>query len=416
MWAYALGVRFWEWLIRRASLWHEGAAGRRSMLLDPWPEPAKNRDLIWFHCASLGEYEQILPVIQCWESRNPTHQILIGFYSYSGYRIVKPTEKTHLVVGFPGDLKPELTKFLSHFKPKLAVFTKAEIWPICLGLLSQNSIPAMVAAFSPGRSKNLARRPARFILEQMQQLACISCQDEEGKIFLTKLGLRNAVADGDPRVERTLALQAQPLDWPQHLRWSSEQPVVILGSVWPADLELWAAIVLARSDVNWVVAPHRLTPEIKKRIEEKFPLAQYWSKEENTAASHIVVLDVVGVLSRLYRIGNAAYVGGGFGRGVHNVLEPAAAGIPVAFGPKHEYSREALAFLKIGAGAGVKTQEDALGWLKNVEKKAVQDQTKILLKSWFETHTGSSQKIVDRMEKVLSHGDSKEPRHLANGP
>lgn len=402
MWAYSLGVQVWEWLIRLASPWHAGAAGRRNMLLDPWPAPQKNRDLIWFHCASLGEYEQILPVIQCWEAKNPEHQILISFYSASGYRTIKPKEQAHWVVGFPGDVKPELNAFLLHFSPRLAVFTKAEIWPLCLNLLQIQRIPAMLVAFSPGRSKNLALKPARFVLNQLQQLACISCQDEKGKTFLTKLGLKNAVADGDPRVERTLALQAQPLDWPEHLRWIEQQPVVVLGSVWPADLELWESVVLAQTQINWILAPHQWTADLKKRIQEKFPDAQYWSANKKAAQSNVVVVDVVGVLSRLYRYAEAAYVGGGFGRGVHSVLEPAAAGIPVAFGPKHKNSLEAMAFLQAGAGSKINNPHEALNWLKEVEKETVQHHIKNLLQHWFEVHSGASQKIAQRMEKALN--------------
>jgi 3-deoxy-D-manno-octulosonic-acid transferase len=402
MWAYTLGVRFWEWLIRRAAAWHAGAAGRSNMLLDPWPENAENKDLIWFHCASLGEYEQILPVIQCWESKNPRHQILISFYSASGYQIAKPTEKTRWVVGFPGDIKPALHAFLLHFKPKLAVFTKAEIWPLCLHLLNLQGIPSMLVAFSPGRSKNLARWPARFVLNQMQKLAYISCQDEETRIFLTELGLKNAVADGDPRVERTLALQSETLDWPEHLCWRTVQPLVVLGSVWAADLDLWEPIVAEQTHVNWIIAPHQWTEDLKKRFQEKFPQAQHWSSEKNTSKSNVVVLDVVGVLSRLYRFANAAYVGGGFGRGVHSVLEPAAAGIPVAFGPKHKNSLEAMAFLQAGAGSKINNPHEALNWLKEVEKETVQHHIKNLLQHWFEVHSGASQKIAQRMEKALN--------------
>ena len=180
------------------------------------------------------------------------------------------------------------------------------------------------------------------------------------------------------------------------------QPLVVLGSVWAADLDLWEPIVEEQTHVNWIIAPHQWTEDLKKRIQEKFPQAQHWSSEKNTSISNVVVLDVVGVLSRLYRFANAAYVGGGFGRGVHSVLEPAAAGIPVAFGPKHANSREALAFLHLNVGTALKKKETALNWLQNVQKKTVQDQTKTALKKWFEGHSAGSQKIAERMEMVLN--------------
>lgn len=402
MWAYSLGIRFWEWLIRRAAAWHHGAAGRCSMLVQPWPEITKGRDLIWFHCASLGEYEQILPAIQCWEARQPEHQILISFYSVSGYRIVKPKENTRLVVGFPGDLKPELSQFLSYFKPKLAVFTKAEIWPLCLNLLNQKGIPSMLVAFRPGRSKNLAHWHGRFVLNQMKLLACISCQDEKDRTFLTQLGLQQVFTDGDPRVERTMELQLQPLKWPNHLRWIQNAPLIVLGSVWPADLDLWEPVISNRSDLNWILAPHQINLKLKGRIQKKFPNAQYWTSDSKTAASNIVVLDTVGVLSRLYRLADAAYVGGGFGRGIHSALEPGAAGLSVAFGPRYTHSREALAFLELGVSKLLTNKKDAEVWLQEIENKTFRNRVKAKLQNWFDMHTGTAQKIAKRMEGVLS--------------
>jgi len=409
MWAYAIGVRFWEWLIRQASAWHQGAAGRHKMLLEPWPQNAENLNPIWFHCASLGEYEQILPVIQCWEARHPNHQILVSFYSASGFNIVKPSEQNRWVVGFPGDLKPELIRFLSHFKPQLAVFTKAEIWPLCLSLLSQNQIPAMLVAFRPGRSKNLALKPGRFLVKHMQKLACISCQDEQAQTFLTELGLKNVFTDGDPRVERTLALQNFALDWPQHIRWIQEQPMLVLGSVWPADLDLWEPILNSMPKVNWVIAPHQWTTKFKQRIEKKFPNAQFWSKPNIAEASNIVVVDTVGVLSRLYKQATAAYVGGGFGRGIHSVLEPAAAGIPVSFGPKHSQSREALAFIEIKAGKALMNRKDAQAWIEELSNDSIRHQTQKKLSAWFKQQAGAQQKIVERMEGVLNQNGGALP-------
>ena len=146
MWAYSLGIRFWEWLIRRAAAWHHGAAGRCSMLVQPWPEITKGRDLIWFHCASLGEFEQARPLIE-WLTENKEHKkILVTFYSPSGYNIRKNYSHADYVCYLPLEIPRQIRTFLNQYNPEIAIFIRYEIWPVLLTNLNKRKIPTYLVS------------------------------------------------------------------------------------------------------------------------------------------------------------------------------------------------------------------------------------------------------------------------------
>lgn len=399
--AYQWVIILWEHFIRLMAPWHSGAKGRQQMIQDPWPEVSSNQTCIWFHCASLGEYEQILPLIEIWELRHPNHQILISFYSNSGYKMVKPNSGNRFVVGFPGDLYRPILSFLTHFNPALAIFTKAEIWPLCLDVLKEKNIPSALVAFRAGRSKRLKHWAARFLIQRMQHLAFISCQDHASANFLKQLGLSKISVEGDPRVARTLALQNHRLEWPQHISIDSEKQLIVLGSIWPADLRIWADIILERTDLMWALAPHQLQPKFIDALQRLFPNAQRWTQPEIQANSNLILIDTIGVLSRLYSRAQAAYVGGGFGRGIHSSLEPAAAGIPVSFGPNFSHSREAYEFLHLQTARVLNSKQEAQRWLQQALQPEKQQQVKKQLSRWFKHEATAPEKIMQQLQSIF---------------
>lgn len=401
MWAYQWAIILWEYIICLAAPWHSGAKGRRQMIQDPWPAVPSNQTCIWFHCASLGEYEQILPLIEIWELRHPSHRILISFYSNSGYKMVKPNSGNRFVVGFPGDIRKPILQFLSHFNPAMAIFTKAEIWPLCLDVLNEKGIPSTLLAFRAGRSKRLKHWTARFLIQRMQHLALISCQDQASADFLRQLGLTKVSVEGDPRVARTLDLQNHPLNWPEHIALESGKQLIVLGSIWPADLRIWSEIILERSDLLWAIAPHQLQSQFMESLQGLFPQAQRWTQPGPHTKSNIILIDTIGVLSRLYSKAQAAYVGGGFGRGIHSSLEPAAAGIPISFGPNCTHSREAQAFLRMQAGSILNSKQEAQRWLQHVLQADAQQHIKQQLSGWFQQEAEAPEKLMQQLESIF---------------
>lgn len=400
---YPIGIAGFEAVLPIVGLFHKKAARRATYRSLPWPKRSRGR-WIWVHAASVGEYEQARPIIEAWRTQEQG-KVLLSFYSPSGIEQVAQ-DAADAIIMFPGDLKKPMEALLAHYNPEFALFVKAELWPVSLSVLEKAGIPSALVAFAPGRSKAWAGLGAAFWKKQLNRLSWISCQDSSAAHFLLQLGMEShrVHVDGNPRVDR---LQGLIKEFPKDTNASKDPLWLIAGSTWPADEKLLFSALKKAPKWNLLCAPHQ--PEKAEvtqllALGEKLGGAMAWSELSQSPMDkwpRVVVVDGLGELKRLYRFGSAAYVGGGFGRSIHSCLEPAAYGLPMAFGPKLGGSIEAQAFLEMGTASQVKDANDLLEWMQRMEATAVRKKDEQMLLGWFDEQSGAGTRVLERIKAHL---------------
>lgn len=320
----------------------------------------KNAKVVWMHCASLGEYEQGLPVLQGLKASNPDYFYLVTFFSPSGYEVRSAHGVADLATYLPWDTKKEVQRFVSSVDPKMALFVKYEFWPNMIAALHNASVPLYLIA-GQFRSQQVFFRPwgssYRKLLKGFRHLFV---QNEHSLKLLHQIGITNASVSGDTRYDRVGATKA-PLPFME--TFVGNRQCIVAGSTWPED-EAVLIDVIAKTpkDWCWLIAPHEINEEKIKVLMAKLPqgsLRYTQSKDAERKDCPVLVLDTVGMLSRCYAYGAIAYVGGGMGTsGLHNILEPASAGIPVIIGKNYQKFPEAKALIELGGVISISSADE----------------------------------------------------------
>ena len=400
---YRVGMRIMKVMEPLLAPFHAGARGRCKMKKTEvsWPTFP-----VWIHCASAGEWEQIRPVAEALKAWRPDLPILLSFYSPSGFFAPGQKFPADAVVGFPVDTPEDAARFLTLSKPRLALFVKSEIWLHMWEELHRRQIPTVLVAARWGKSRFLEKSWAKPWRQVLEKAAFISTQDEDTTAWCRRhLGTLVSVhCDGDSRVERVKAIAASP--WENEPTWPFPEKVAIAGSIWPEDIAALTALIEVDSSVLWVVAPHQMQPSFLAALDKQWAgKTQRWTrleKGEPWQSPNVIILDVLGQLSKCYRLGKVAYVGGGFGKQVHNVLEPAVYGLPVLFGPRFQRSREADIFVKMGVAFSGKKPRDFIPnytvWMQDSEYYA---ETKSLIHKWFKAQSPTSTRVLEQIKLIL---------------
>jgi 3-deoxy-D-manno-octulosonic-acid transferase len=331
---------------------------------------------IWFHFASLGEFEQGRPVLEAVKAKYSGYHVVITFFSPSGYQIRKSTPLADAVYYLPLDTVRNAQEFITTIRPAVAIFTKYEYWYHYFNELHRQQIPLYVisAIFRPqqaffkwygGLHRAMLRKVTRFFV-----------QDTASVELLNGLGVKNVLLSGDTRFDRVWANAAQSKALPVIEQFKANQPVFIAGSTWPADEELLAAVVKRYPKWKFIFAPHEISEDKINKLLQILPAATAIRYSQIDANSNPVsnfqclVIDNIGMLSSLYQYAGIAYIGGGFGVGIHNTLEAAAFGLPVIFGPNYTRFKEAINLISLQAGFSISTQEQ----LDSVVDKLIGDE------------------------------------------
>lgn len=389
---------------RQAHAWVEGRADLPQRLA---VIPA-NRRLIWFHAASAGEFEQARPLIEHHKRFYPKDFILLSFYSPSGYELRKNYSGADLVCYLPEDQPKQVQAWLNAIKPALAVFVKYEFWYHHFAGLKQRNIPLLLVS-APFRSSQPFFHPlTRSFWGKM--LGCVThffVQDQRSGQLLASLGYYNYTVCGDTRTDRVLQLAAESWLDPLLESFSRNAQVLVAGSTWPADeILIQKALSDPRlSHIKLVVAPHEVSPkrsaELLHRFDDKAVLYSHATIKEATAA-RVLVLNTMGILSKVYRQGQFAYIGGGFGKGIHNTLEAAVYGVPICFGPKYQKYLEAQALIAQGLAKEVRKPQDLQLALLTWNDAGLQTQFKNKAARWFKSQSGATTQIAQEMAKLLA--------------
>jgi 3-deoxy-D-manno-octulosonic-acid transferase len=320
---------------------------------------------IWFHAASLGEYEQGLPVIEAIKKQFPNHKIVITFFSPSGYEVRKNNTVADVTVYLPLDSISNAKQFIKLVHPEMAFFIKYEYWPNYLNELKNQNIKTYLISGILREKQAFFKWYGGFYRNALKTFDYFFVQNENSKKLLQSIGFTNVKVSGDTRFDRVVSIleRDNSLDFIEEFK--DNKTSIVIGSSWPKDESLLINYINQSSDdIKFIIAPHNIKEEqiqeLKKSISKKIILFS-----ENVETRHalslqeysVFIIDTIGILTKIYSYADIAYVGGGFGNpGVHNILEPATFGVPVVIGPNYSHFAEATALVNMEGCISIQNQ------------------------------------------------------------
>ena len=365
-----------NWVDGQAKVWDEINA----------LSPKIKQPLIWVHCASYGEYEQGLPIIDSIKLKYPSHQIWLTFFSPSGYVYRKKDAHADFVTYLPFDNKKNASLFLETIKPSLIIFIKYEFWFNYLSIAKEKNIPTILASALFRKGQIFFQFYGGFYKKILNLFSAILVQDKASEDLIKPIIIASKIfITGDTRFDRviTTASTVTKFEWIQKL---SNYKIIIAGSTWESDHLILAKTTLAFKKLNWIIVPHHVNAasiaECKSHFPKAITLTELLASKQHFTLPTIIIVDQIGLLRSLYQYAYISYVGGGFGKdGVHNVLEPAAFGKPVIWGSNDSKYREAIGLRNEGGGFSIQNAETLIEQIQ-------------LLKSSEQTYTETSKKAA----------------------
>lgn len=367
---YNFGILLYGWILRVVALWNPKARlwveGRRDIFTRMAERIAASDRVVWMHVASLGEFEQGRPIIEAIRAEHPELKILLTFFSPSGYEIRKNYAGADFVFYLPSDTPLNVKRFLDIAHPEIAIFVKYEFWLNYLTALCERGVKTYLVSAIFRRNSIFFRsfggrwRKALDTFEQM------FVQNDESRELLSSIGFDNVIVAGDTRFDRVAAIAAAAKSIDLVERFKGQSRLFVAGSTWGPDEEILLPLINANPEVKFVVAPHEMDQGRINRIlaETKGGAVRYTQStaESDFSKVQVLVLDTIGILSSVYGYASWSYIGGGFGVGIHNTLEAATFGLPIAFGPKYEKFKEARDMVALGAATKVESAEELERW------------------------------------------------------
>lgn len=360
---YGLAVRMASPVSRKAKEWVKGRKGWRDSIRGLFSEGDR---VIWVHCASLGEFEQGRPVIERIRKEHPEYKILLTFFSPSGYRIRKDYGNADAVMYLPADTPSNVRFFLDAVKPETAIFVKYEFWLNYLRELGSRDIRTYIVSAIFRADSVFFRSYGGIFRRGLGAFTTIFVQNEGSAKLLRGIGVSNVTVSGDTRFDRVASISDTAKDIPAAEKFSHGSEVLVAGSTWPEDEELLTVFMTAHPHLKYIIVPHEIDRDRIDKFVAESPLRAVklseWEASPDGEDFRVLLVDSVGLLSSLYRYGKYSYIGGGFGIGIHNTLEAATFGLPVAFGPNYGKFREARELVNLGCAAPVKTAAELSDW------------------------------------------------------
>lgn len=322
---------------------------------------------IWFHAASLGEYEQGLPVMERMKSRFPNHLIVLTFFSPSGYEVRKNNTIADVTVYLPLDTQSNVDKFMEIVRPDMAFFIKYEYWPNYLNALKIRETPTYLISGIFREDQFFFKWYGGFYRNALNAFEHFFVQNSKSKDLLLKLGKSNVTVSGDTRFDRVSSILNRDNSLEFVEEFKNNSLTIVVGSSWPKDESLLVPYINSTENVKFIIAPHNIKTEqiqvLKNSLSKKtilFSEVDFTSSNPiNLATFDVFIIDTIGILTKIYSYADIAYVGGGFGNpGVHNLLEPATFGVPIVIGHNYSHFPEATALVNMEGCISVSTQEE----------------------------------------------------------
>jgi 3-deoxy-D-manno-octulosonic-acid transferase len=402
---YGFGIKVASLFNGKARLWVRGRRqqfGRMRQLI-----PDDRRPCVWVHASSMGEFEQARPVIELIHSQFPSHKIVVTFFSPSGYEIRKNYDLADAVLYMPLDTPRNARRFLDIVKPQVALFVKYDFWFNFLSELNKRNVPTFIFSTIFRPSQYFFKWYGLWFRRQLGTFTHFFVQNEESKTLLQSIGFENVTITGDTRFDRVAKIASTAKSDDIVERFINGKPVVMAGSSWPPDEQiLQQFIATTPHDVKLIVAPHEIDESHVSQIKRLFgKMAVCYTEatsETDFSDVKVLIVNTMGMLSSLYRYSHIAYIGGGFGKGIHNILEAVVYGTPVCFGPNHSKFQEAKDIIALGGGAVVFSANGfsyiVNNWLSDNE---LWKETSDICRQYTQANIGSAEKIFETVSNYL---------------
>lgn len=400
---YDAGIRFASCWNAKARFWVEG----RKNLFERLKAAVEkgHGPILWIHSSSLGEFEQGKPVLENLKTNYPRHRILLTFFSPSGYEIRKNYDGADMIFYLPLDGPIRSKKFLDIVKPALAIFIKYESWFYYLKGLKKREIPTLLisAIFTP--KQNFFGPLGGFLRTLLESYTHLFVQDAPSAAILQQFNLKVPVSiAGDTRYDRVAEITHLPFHQNAIDAFCSKTDTIIAGSTWKEDEEMLSGLLDAIPALKLIIAPHEIDTKHIQEIRRLFRPSILLSEADDhdrLKDARVLIIDCIGMLSKLYRYATISYVGGGFNAaGIHNILEPAAYGKTVIFGPNHDRTAEAKALIETGVGFSYKTKQDLVSitekLISDIEMRTSLDET---ARNFVQQRKGATDVIVRYIEE-----------------
>lgn len=365
----------------------------------------KNDKVIWFHAASLGEFEQARPIIEEVRKKHPNHKILVTFFSPSGYEIRKDYHLADVVCYLPFDTKSNMKRFVTIVHPEIAIIVKYEFWPNLLRQLQQQFIPTILVSGIFRKEQPFFKSTGKWMRKSLTAFDHFFVQDEVSKKLLESIDFKNVSLTGDTRFDRVSKILEQDNSLPFIEEFQDHQYTVVAGSTWEEGETFLINYINQSDGEKFIIAPHNINQKSiqKLKISIQKQTILYSEKEGKTLSEYqVFIIDTIGLLTKIYAYANVAYVGGGFKTGLHNILEPATFGIPIVIG--HEYSKfkEAVDLVALKGCISVRNEQEFSSIFKELNSNEIfRKETGSINDSYIKKNIGATTQIMNYINKQL---------------
>jgi 3-deoxy-D-manno-octulosonic-acid transferase len=402
---YFIFVRLLRIGIWIAALWNGKAATwikGRANLFENLEKSFKNTEpTIWMHCASAGEFEQGKPVLQSLKAQFPAYPVVVSFFSPSGYASGKKFSGADHIVYLPLDTSGNAQKFIEIINPALVVFVKYDYWYHHLKTVAHKKIPLLMVSAIFREKGIFFKWYGGLHREMLSFFTQIFVQDDYSKELLSNIGIRHVAVSGDTRFDRvsTIASKAEGLSEIED--FIQGKKVLIAGSTWPDDERLIHDAAKHLPELKIIIAPHEVHKEHIEQLQNLFPKAALYSKLHEKKESGVLIIDNIGMLSKLYRYATVTYIGGGFNKsGIHNTLEAAVWGKPVVIGPNYEKFKEAKELIACGGAFSIHSAKSLISVLQAIlNNKEYLDKSSAAARDYVSANTGATQQILKYIQE-----------------
>lgn len=364
--------------------------------------------VLWVHVASLGEYEQGLPLVERLKKQFGDHRILLTFFSPSGYEVKKDKTPADVVTYLPLDTKTNAKRFLEVVQPRLAIFIKYEVWPNYLVELKKRNIPALLVSGIFKKKQAYFHWYGRLLRQSLSHFDHFFVQDKKSKILLKTLGFENVTVSGDTRFDRVAQILERENTMPLIRSFINGLPCLVAGSTWPEDEKVLLPFVnRTRAKIKVIIAPHTIKEnhiqQLRAAISKRTLLfSELETEAQPLEGTEVLIIDNIGLLTKIYSYADMAYVGGGFATGLHNTLEPAVFGIPVIIGPKYSDFAEATDLVKQNGIFVISTPEEFGSKVTELFNNApLVKSTGAVNASYIQQKVGATNTIMEYITKII---------------
>lgn len=362
--------------------------------------------VIWIHCASLGEFEQGRPILEKIKFQYPNTKILLTFFSPSGYEVRKNYDKADAVVYLPLDRPKLVHKFLDLAHPDVAIFVKYEFWANYLHTLKERAIPTLLVSGIFRKNQLFFKFYGSGYRKLLKAFTWLFVQDNQSLELLRSIGIQNCSVSGDTRFDRVYTLANEKMELPLVERFVENTKVLVAGSTWQPDEDILTAYINqhATTEEKFIIVPHEINAKAIQALQQKLQVTSVVYAElnkKNAKESKVLIVNTVGLLGKLYAYGQVSYVGGGFGVGIHNILEPATYGIPIIIGKEYQKFKEAQDLMALKACFSINDVPSFTVVYKNLLQNDVERINRgNRAKEYVKKNTGATQIIMRYLENL----------------